>query len=133
MVDDYAHHPTEIATTLVAARQTKPHRLICAFQPHRYSRTNLLFEEFVSCFKESDILILTEIYSAGEAPIAGVTGKLLAERIKEQIGQEVVYIEQRSDISQYLADIAKDGDLIITMGAGDIFLTGEELLESLNK
>ena len=133
VVDDYAHHPTEIATTLVAARQTKPHRLICAFQPHRYSRTNLLFEEFVSCFKESDILILTEIYSAGEAPIAGVTGKLLAERIKEQIGQEVVYIEQRSDISQYLADIAKDGDLIITMGAGDIFLTGEELLESLNK
>lgn len=133
VVDDYAHHPTEIATTLVAARQTKPHRLICAFQPHRYSRTNLLFEEFVSCFKESDILILTEIYSAGEAPIAGVTGKLLAERIKEQIGQEVVYIEQRSDISQYLADIAKDGDLIMTMGAGDIFLTGEELLESLNK
>lgn len=67
VVDDYAHHPTEIATTLVAARQAKPHRLICAFQPHRYSRTNLLFEEFVSCFKESDILILTEIYSAGEA------------------------------------------------------------------
>ena len=67
---------------------------------------------------------MTKIYIA---PIAGVTGKLLAERIKEQIGQEVVYIEQRSDISQYLADIAKDGDLIITMGAGDIFLTGEEL------
>ena len=132
VVDDYAHHPTEINTTLLAARQTNPKRLICAFQPHRYSRTHLLLKEFTECFKESDMLVLTEIYSAGEQPIEGVSGKLLAERITSKTQKEVVYIEERSKMAEYLKGIVRDGDLVITMGAGDIYLTGEELLSKLN-
>ncbi|MBR1885044.1 MAG: UDP-N-acetylmuramate--L-alanine ligase, partial [Schwartzia sp.] len=126
IVDDYAHHPTEIEATLKAARQTKPKRLICAFQPHRYSRTQLLQKEFGGAFADADLLILTDIYSAGEAPIAGVSGETILSAVEKTTGQPVKYIAARTDIADYLATAVRDGDLVITMGAGDICRTGEE-------
>lgn len=131
VVDDYAHHPTEIATTLKAARQTNPKRLVCAFQPHRYSRTQLLQKEYGACFKDADLLILTDVYSAGEDPIPGINGELLVKEVAEQTSQETVYIQNKNDIPAYLKSIAKEGDLIMTMGAGDIVKCGEELVELL--
>lgn len=131
VVDDYAHHPTEIGVTLAAARQTKPKRLICVFQPHRYSRTKLLAQEFGRCFGEADILVLTDIYSAGEEPLAGISGRTILEKVEAYTGKEVTYIEHRSDVAAYLKSIAQTGDLIITMGAGDIYKSGEELVKLL--
>ena len=131
VVDDYAHHPTEIATTIKAARQTKPKRLVCAFQPHRYSRTQLLQKEYGSCFAGVDLLVLTDVYSAGEDPIPGVDGELLVNEVKRQTGQETVYIKDKKQIAAYLKSIAQPGDLIMTMGAGDIVKCGEELVEAM--
>lgn len=131
VVDDYAHHPTEVATTLLAARQTKPHRIICAFQPHRYSRTKLLANEFGGAFREADSLILTDIYSAGEAPIEGISGRTILDAVRQSTGQDVIYIPAREDVAAHLAAIAQPGDIILTMGAGDIWKTGEELVALL--
>ena len=131
VVDDYAHHPTEIATTLKAARQTQPKRLVCAFQPHRYSRTQLLKKEYGSCFRDADLLVLTDVYSAGEDPILGIDGELLVKEVAEQTGQRTVYIKDKKEIAAYLKSIAQEGDLIMTMGAGDIVKCGEELVELL--
>lgn len=131
VVDDYAHHPTEIATTIKAARQTQPKRLVCAFQPHRYSRTQLLQKEYGSCFAGADLLVLTDVYSAGEDPIPGIDGELLVQEVARQTGQNTVYIKDKKEIAQYLKSIAQPGDLIMTMGAGDIVKCGEELVELL--
>ena len=131
VVDDYAHHPTEIMATLKAARQTSPKRLICAFQPHRYSRTQLLQKEFGGAFADVDRLILTDVYSAGEAPIQGVSGETIVNAVAETTGQPTKYIQSRADVAPYLASIVRDGDLVLTMGAGDIYRTGEELLALL--
>ena len=133
VVDDYAHHPTEIGVTLKAARQTRPGRLICCFQPHRYTRTKLLFDEFCTCFTECDILVLTDIYSAGEDPIAGVSSRALGEGIEAATGQQVVYIPRLPKVEEYFEQIAQPGDLIMTMGAGDVFKAGEELVRELNR
>lgn len=131
VVDDYAHHPTEIATTLKAAKQTKPGRLICAFQPHRYSRTKLLRKEFGAAFAEADLLVLTDVYGAGEAPIQGISGETVLEEVAKATGQDVTYLPERKDVAGYLASVVKEGDLVMTMGAGDIYRTGEELVELL--
>lgn len=131
IVDDYAHHPTEIQTTIKAAKQTNPKRLIVAFQPHRYSRTQLLRKEFGSCFAGADILILTDIYAASELPIEGISGKTIVDEVKQQTGVDAVYIEKLDDIAPWLKANIKDGDLIITMGAGDIYTVGETLAKSL--
>ena len=131
VVDDYAHHPTEIAVTLAAARQTTPGRLICVFQPHRYSRTQLLREEFGSCFKNADLLLLTDVYAAGEAPIPGISGETLMEEVAKQTGQDAVYLPERADLERYLAQHVRAGDLVITMGAGNILEVGEALVAQL--
>lgn len=131
IVDDYAHHPTEIATTLLAARQTEPKRLVCVFQPHRYSRTQLLKGQFGSAFKAADLLILTDVYAAGEAPIPGISGEVIKEEVERQTKQPVTYIADWQKISRYLAEIVEPGDLVITMGAGNIYKAGEELVEKL--
>lgn len=133
IVDDYGHHPTEIAATLQAAKETNPKRLICVFQPHRYSRTQLLHEEFAKSFGAADILILTDIYSAGEAPIDGIDGTTILNDMKKNATNAPVYIEKRENIAPYLKNIVQVGDLVITMGAGDIFKTGEELLALLKE
>lgn len=131
VVDDYAHHPTEITTTLLGARQTDPKRLICIFQPHRYTRTQFLSKEFGRAFTAADILILTDIYSAGEQPIPGITGETLKIEVERQTNQRVTYIPERDKIARYLAEIVEPGDLVMTMGAGNIYQTGEELVEKL--
>ena len=131
VVDDYAHHPTEIAATLKAARETKPRKVICIFQPHRYSRTQLLLKEFGGAFKEADLLILTDVYSAGEEKIPGVSGESILREVLNTTNQAVNYIPKREDIANALKDQLSPGDLVITMGAGDIYKAGEELLERL--
>lgn len=133
VVDDYAHHPTEIAATLKAAKETQPARLICAFQPHRYSRTQLLHEEFGRAFTSADLLILTDVYAAGEAPIPGISGETIKAEVERQTGAHVTYLPRREDIAPYLASIVREGDLVITMGAGDIYKTSEELVALLKK
>ena len=133
IIDDYAHHPTEISTTLLAARQTEPKRLICIFQPHRYSRTQFLREEFGRAFTSCDLLILTDIYSAGETAIPGITGETLVEEVQRQTGMQVIYIPDKDKVARYLREIVEPGDLVMTMGAGNIYLAGEELVELLMK
>jgi len=131
VIDDYAHHPTEIMTTLLAARQTEPQRLICVFQPHRYSRTAFLRNEFGGAFSSSDILVLTDVYAAGEAPIPGITGEVLKEEVERQTSKKVIYIADKDKIARYLNEIVEPGDLVITMGAGNVYRVGEELIEAL--
>lgn len=133
IVDDYAHHPTEIRTTLMAARQTEPKRLISVFQPHRFTRTKYLREEFGRAFVPADILILTDVYAAGEEPIPGITGEVIKEEVERQTGRQVIYIPQREKIARYLEEVVESGDLVMTMGAGNIYQAGEELVERLVK
>ncbi len=133
VVDDYAHHPTEIAATLAAARQTEPQRLVCVFQPHRYSRTQLLRAEFGACFAAADLLLLTDVYAAGEAPIPGVSGETLMEEVVRQTGQDAVYLPDRADLLHYLVAHVRAGDLVITMGAGNILEVGEQLVAQLQE
>jgi UDP-N-acetylmuramate--alanine ligase len=131
VVDDYAHHPTEIITTLLAARQTNPKRLICVFQPHRYTRTQLLCQEFGKAFEPADLLILTDIYAAGEQPIPGISGETIQDAVKQQTQQRLTNIADYTKIARYLIEIVEKGDLVITMGAGNIYLAGEDLVEKL--
>lgn len=127
IVDDYAHHPTEIATTLKAARQSLPKRLICVFQPHRYTRTQLLFTEFVEAFAEADILILADIYSAGEVPIEGISSAKLFEAVRAtHPNNSCYYIPELSNIPAKLQTLVQPGDLVITMGAGNVYTVGEK-------
>ncbi|MBQ9697110.1 MAG: UDP-N-acetylmuramate--L-alanine ligase [Acidaminococcaceae bacterium] len=133
VVDDYAHHPTEIAATLQAAKETGAQRIVCVFQPHRYTRTKLLHEEFCKCFTNCDKLILTHIYSAGEKPIPGISSEGLAEAIRHTTGQDVMFIDSFSRVEEYLYKNCKAGDLLITMGAGDVFRIGEELVKEFQQ
>lgn len=126
IVDDYAHHPTEIKTSIKSAKQAAQKRLIVAFQPHRYSRTQLLKEEFGKSFFDADVLILTDIYSASEEKIDGIDGKTLVKEVCKN-GLEPIYIENKDKIADFLAQFVKPGDLLITMGAGDIYKVGEDL------
>lgn len=132
IVDDYAHHPTEISATLEAAKEVKAKRVICAFQPHRYTRTDLLRDEFALAFSAADIVIFMDIYSAGEKPIEGVTGELLPSLVKAH-AKEVHYLAAKDELPSYLATICRPGDLVITMGAGDVCEYGPLLLEELKK
>ena len=132
VVDDYGHHPAEIRATLGAARNGWPERrLVVAFQPHRYSRTKELFNEFVTCFYDADVLVLTDIYAAGEQPISDVSAERLAEETRRHGQRDVTYISERTALSDYLAGIVKEGDIVITLGAGNIWQTGEELVNKL--
>lgn len=133
VVDDYAHHPTEIAATLQAAKETGARRIVCVFQPHRYTRTKLLYDEFCNCFDNCDKLILTHIYSAGEQPIPGISSKLLAESVQQTTGQDVVFIDSFARVEEYLYKNCEKGDLVITMGAGDVFKIGEELVKEFQE
>lgn len=133
VVDDYAHHPTEIATTLKAARSATPQgRLVVVFQPHRYTRTRDLYRQFGRAFGDADLVVLTGIYPASEAPIAGVTGKLIYDSLEARPGQEVAYVEHLDDVAAYLAPRVRPGDLALTMGAGDVRKVGPALLEVLD-
>jgi UDP-N-acetylmuramate--alanine ligase len=121
LVDDYGHHPVEMAATLSAVRGAFPDkRLVLAFQPHRYSRTRDLFEDFVKVLNGVDALLLSEVYAAGEAPIVAADGRALARAVRVSGKVEPLFVEQIADMPRTIMDIARDGDVVITMGAGSI-------------
>ena len=131
VIDDYGHHPTEIRATIGAIRDSWKRPLTVIFQPHRFTRTKDLFEEFLSAFEGADRLVLTEIYAAGEDSIAGATGEALYQAIKRKGHLDVEFIPDKNDIAVRLADAAASGDVVLTLGAGDIYKVGEALVERL--
>lgn len=131
VVDDYGHHPTEIKATLSAAKSIWPQRLIVAFQPHRYSRTRDLYKEFLSAFNHADILLITDIYPAGEDPLPGVHAETLLIGIKQHGHKHVYYHPQKDELVDHLLELVKPGDVVITLGAGDIWKAGIQLLNKL--
>jgi UDP-N-acetylmuramate--alanine ligase len=131
VVDDYGHHPTEVKATLAAARQAWKGRLIVVFQPHRFTRTKALFNEFTQAFGDADLLILNDIYPASEEPIAGVNSQVLCEAIRKTGHPGVEYIAQAEDTIDFLLNTVKPKDTVITMGAGSIYKIGEALLKQL--
>ncbi|MCL2760029.1 MAG: UDP-N-acetylmuramate--L-alanine ligase [Desulfuromonadales bacterium] len=134
IVDDYGHHPAEIRATLAAARHGWPERRIVAvFQPHRYSRTLELFSEFVTAFYDADVLVLTDVYAAGEKPIPGADAEKLAAEVQRYGQKDVKYIQERSEIPAYLLERVKHDDIVITLGAGNIWQQGEALLKLLGE
>lgn len=126
LYDDYAHHPTEVAATVAAARALSPTRLVAVFQPHLYSRTQRFHEEFGTALAAADVVVVTDVYGAREEPVPGVTGALVADAARER-GAEVLYVAHRADLAGTLAPLARPGDLILTMGAGDVTLVHTEL------
>jgi UDP-N-acetylmuramate--alanine ligase len=131
VIDDYGHHPAEVRATIGAIRDSWKRPLIVVFQPHRYSRTRDLFEDFVTAFDGADGLILTDIYSAGEDPIPGVTSEALYQAIKKQGHLEVQYIAARDDVVAQLRSAASEGAIVLTLGAGDVYKIGEAFVATL--
>lgn len=130
LLDDYAHHPTEIRATLETIKGLRK-RTIVIFQPHRYSRTKLLLDEFSKCFGFADYLIVTDIYPAGEMPIDGLSGESVCEKIKQYQPHKGIVFLPKEEISSHVLSVLKAGDLLITLGAGDIFKTCDELVEKI--
>ncbi len=120
LVDDYGHHPAEIVATLEAARRAYDGRVVVAFQPHRYSRTEQLFEEFTRAFNKADVVYVTDIYAAGERPIDGISSHALVEAIRQHGHHHVRHVPDRRDLATSLAEAAEPGDVVIALGAGDI-------------
>jgi UDP-N-acetylmuramate--alanine ligase len=128
VIDDYAHHPTEITATLDAVRQGWPsRRLVLAFQPHRYSRTRDLLDDFGSALSGCDVLLVTEVYAAGEAPIAGADGRAICRAVRTRGLKEPVFVERVDELAESLRAVVHDGDVILTMGAGNIGAVAQEL------
>ncbi len=132
VVDDYAHHPTEIRATLAAARQCGYERVWAVFQPHRYSRTRAFAREFGEAFEGADRLVVMDVYSAGEPPVPGVTGKTVVEAVLGNTPRaRVAYLPHRVDVPGYVSLNVRPGDLVLTMGAGDVTSMGSEILRAL--
>jgi UDP-N-acetylmuramate--alanine ligase len=132
VVDDYGHHPTEVEVTLRTAKEVWPQRkLIAVFQPHRYSRTQLLMKEFCSAFNDADHLIVTGIHPGGEDPIEGVSGNQLAEGVKKFGHKKVEFIEDKKEAHEHLLNITQPGDVLITLGAGNVWEMGRDFLANL--
>lgn len=127
LFDDYAHHPTEIKATLRTLREMFDSRIVVAFQPHRYTRTLALLKDFALAFNDADILLVTEIYAASEPKIDGVSGERLAESIKASGHKHVEYLPSLEEVADRIVSIAKKGDVVCTLGAGDIFKVAEKL------
>lgn len=133
VVDDYGHHPTEIKATLEAASSLGFKHVDVVFQPHRYSRLQALVEDFADAFERADRLVLIDVFSAGEMPIPGVTSKMLADTVRaHHPGMDVRYVADRMQLPEVLSQITEEGDLLITMGAGDITTAGPEFIEYMN-
>jgi len=132
VIDDYAHHPTEIMATLEAASSGWPdRRIVTVFQPHLYSRTRDFKEEFARSFFNSDVLVVTEIYPAREEPIPGIDGDMLAELVRRYGHRGVHYVADKEDLAEYMLGVVQPGDTVITMGAGDIYRYGQEFVKAL--
>jgi len=131
VVDDYGHHPTEIKATLAAAKNGWGRRLVVLFQPHRFTRTRDLLNEFPPAFRQADHLFLTDIYAAGEAPIPGVTGERLAEAIRAAGAPPMTYVPRKDQLVETVIPQLKPGDVVVALGAGDIGQIGRALYERL--
>jgi UDP-N-acetylmuramate--alanine ligase len=132
VVDDYGHHPTEIKMTLQAARESWPdRRIVVVFQPHRYTRTQALFDDFTRAFYQSDLLVVLPIYAASESKIEGVTGESLFSEIRAHGHKDVVYMPSFETAIAHLKQTLRSGDILLTLGAGDIYKLGESLLDQL--
>jgi len=129
VVDDYGHHPTEIEATLRAAKEGFGRRVVAVFQPHLFSRTRDFHREFGSAFYQADVLVVTDVYPAREQPIPGVTGEMVAKAAKEFGHRDVHYVEDKNAVAEFLEGIVKSGDMLITLGAGDVYKIGERFLK----
>jgi UDP-N-acetylmuramate--alanine ligase len=129
VIDDYGHHPTEIEATLKAAKEAFGRRVIAVFQPHLYSRTRDFYREFGSSFYQADLLVVTDIYPAREAPLPGISGELIAKAAREAGHRQVFYLADKESIPEQLARLVRAGDIVITLGAGDIYKYGERFLK----
>ena len=128
IVDDYGHHPTEVSATLEAVRQGWPgRRLVLAFQPHRYTRTRDLLDDFARSLSECDVLLVTEVYAAGEAPIAGADGRAICRAVRSRGVVEPVFVERIDDLAESLRGVLRDGDVVLTMGAGNMGEVAQDL------
>ena len=133
LVDDYGHHPTEIAAVLAAARAGIGRRVVAVFQPHRFSRTELLMDSFGTAFEGADAVVLTDIYAAGEPPIPGVTAEALAVAIRRGTSAPVELIKKLEEVPAAVARLARPGDLVITLGAGSIGAVGDRILDAIRQ
>jgi UDP-N-acetylmuramate--alanine ligase len=133
VIDDYGHHPTEIKATLAAAKQCGFRKIHVIFQPHRYTRTRDLMEDFTTAFAGADSLFLLEIYAASEKPIEGITAQALGNRISEKSGKPVQYVASFTDAVKPVSDVAQEGDMILTLGAGSVSQLGPMILEKLKE
>jgi UDP-N-acetylmuramate--alanine ligase len=131
LYDDYAHHPTECRATLSGAKAGWKRRVVCVFQPHLYSRTRDFYEEFGKSFLLSDVLVVTDVYPAREEPIQGITGELIVHAARRYGHKDAHYIPEKSAVPSFLRSIVRPGDLVITMGAGDIWKYGEQFLKGI--
>ncbi len=131
VIDDYAHHPTEIRATLQGAKAGWRRRVVCVFQPHLYSRTRDFYQDFGRAFFNADVLIVTDVYPAREEPIPGVTGELIVDAARQFGHKAVQYLRDKKEVPNFLMKIKKQGDIILTMGAGDIWKYGEEFVMQL--
>ena len=128
MVDDYGHHPREVAATIAAIRQGWPEkRLVMIYQPHRYSRTRDLYEDFVRVLSDADVLLLMDVYPAGEEPIAGADGRSLCRSIRQRGQLDPIFVERGSDLGMLLQNLLQPGDLLLTQGAGDVGTVSQDL------
>jgi len=133
VLDDYAHHPTETTVTLAGIRAAWDRRLIVVFQPHLYSRTKDFYQDFGKSFLNSDVFVCTDVYPAREKPIEGVSGEMIANITKKLGHKNVYYVEDKNEIPNKLMQLKKKDDIIITMGAGDIWKYGEKFVELLKE
>ena len=131
VIDDYGHHPTEIGATLAAARQVGYKRIHVVFQPHRFTRTQLLMDEFGSAFRDADSVFVLDIYAASEPPIPGISGERLARRIAEVGGRSAAYVPSFADAITSVVSVAREGDMILTLGAGNVSQLGPQILDRL--
>jgi len=131
VVDDYGHHPTEIKATLSAAKQCGFRKIHVIFQPHRYTRTQALMDEFAEAFHDADSLYILDIYAASEKPIDGISGEALATRIREASGQNARYVRSFAEVVELVSHEAQEGDMILTLGAGSVSQLGPMILEKL--
>ena len=131
VVDDYAHHPTEVHATITAAKKGWDKRVIAVFQPHLFSRTRDFYKEFAEALNESDIVFVTDVYPAREQPIAGISGEIICDALKKMNHQKVYYVAEKTNLSAEIEKILQPNDMVITIGAGDIFKVGNQIIENL--
>lgn len=131
VIDDYAHHPTEVSATLSAIRSGWDRRVVAVFQPHLYTRTRDFYQEFAKAFLDSDVFICTDVYPAREIPIQGISGQLIKDAAEKFGHKNVIYVSDKKEIPDRLMEIVKPGDIVVTMGAGDIWKFGEEFINKL--